>query len=375
MIKLTFFSVCMAVIWSSFFIVLFCIMRKNHRFLGIVSIPGVGFFCLLCILRLFVSIEVQGAVVVPAELMYNGIYKRLQTVIISYDNYEISVMHLLIFFWIIGAFAFFFFDIVEIYKTQRWVSRLSLYFFEEQENIKKKALRGAENRIKIYIDPDISEPVCCGLINRCIVLPGRRYPDKMLYFILRHEYMHLKNGDIMIKHMIYFLCAFFWWNPFVYLLRRNFDHIFELRCDENVIRDMEDSEKADYLEAILDVYKDKCRNAKTVSRNLRERFDHVKYYRQNGKHNVYFACASMLLLYVLSYTFIFQSKYNPVLPEEEGAVFYSADDLMHRAYLLKKSEGIYALVVDGEEYDVSNKGAEVLIQNGIEIIKGEKDNE
>lgn len=367
MIKLTFFSVCMAVIWSSVFIVLFCVVRRDRRFLDIISIPSVAVLCLICILRLIVSVEIHGAVVVPVKWLYNGIYKKLLTVVLCYRDQDIRILDVLVVLWIVGALFLMTHDLVNVIKMKRMVKALFPYKHERLQDIRKRAFGGDEDKIYIYKDSHAQEPVCCGIVKRYIILPDKEYDDKMLYYVLRHEYMHLKNGDIVIKHMINTLCAVYWWNPLVYMLRINFDHLFELRCDRNVIKYMDDPDKADYLETILEIYKEENNNTKIASSNLKERFENVKKYSDQKEYNKYIAVISLFFLYILSYSFILQSSYDPVFPMEEGEVFFTLEDPSQDVYLIKKTEGGYVLVVDGEEKIINENSAQKLINDGMEI--------
>ena len=46
-----------------------------------------------------------------------------------------------------------------------------------------------------------------------------------------------------------------WWNPLVYLLRRDLPQILEIRCDMAVTKDYTVSQKAEYLQTIVNSLK------------------------------------------------------------------------------------------------------------------------
>ena len=45
----------------------------------------------------------------------------------------------------------------------------------------------------------------------------------------------------------------FWWNPAVWLMKRDVEQLIELRCDAAATKGMSHAEKIGYLEAIVDV--------------------------------------------------------------------------------------------------------------------------
>ena len=65
------------------------------------------------------------------------------------------------------------------------VKALFPYKHERLQDIRKRAFGDDENKIYIYKDSHVQEPVCCGIVKRYIILPDKEYDDKMLYYVLR----------------------------------------------------------------------------------------------------------------------------------------------------------------------------------------------
>lgn len=77
-------------------------------------------------------------------------------------------------------------------------------------NIKKKIeLRGSDELIS---------PAGMGLFKSYIFLPDYSYSKSELTWILKHELMHFKNKDILIKFLVLSVRIIYWFNPLVYVM-------------------------------------------------------------------------------------------------------------------------------------------------------------
>ncbi|MBR1599718.1 MAG: M48 family metalloprotease [Lachnospiraceae bacterium] len=63
------------------------------------------------------------------------------------------------------------------------------------------------------------------------LIPTQAYSERELCNIIRHECAHLRKRDHMMVLVADFLCALYWWNPCVYLLKRDMERGLEMRCD------------------------------------------------------------------------------------------------------------------------------------------------
>lgn len=104
-------------------------------------------------------------------------------------------------------------------------------------------------------------PMLIGLFSSTIVLPHslilrsdevEQY-NEQLQSILRHELTHMRRFDIAFKWLSLFACAIHWFNPLVWILRRELDRICELSCDEVVINDMDTMARQSYGETLISV--------------------------------------------------------------------------------------------------------------------------
>lgn len=55
--QVTFYSVMMAVLWSSLFVIIFSVLQKSYYFINISSVYGVVLLYLFCTVRMFIPVE------------------------------------------------------------------------------------------------------------------------------------------------------------------------------------------------------------------------------------------------------------------------------------------------------------------------------
>jgi beta-lactamase regulating signal transducer with metallopeptidase domain len=130
-------------------------------------------------------------------------------------------------------------------------------------------------KIPVYYSAKATTPMLVGLFRPKIILPDREYSDEQLQAVLLHELTHLRRKDILVKWLSCLACAVHWFNPFVWLVRREIDRACELSCDEAVIARLDTSGRQTYGDTLIYVAADhKPRTALAMSesgRNLKER--------------------------------------------------------------------------------------------------------
>lgn len=110
-------------------------------------------------------------------------------------------------------------------------------------NIKKKIeLRGSDELIS---------PAGMGLFKSYIFLPDYSYSKSELTWILKHELMHFKNKDILIKFLVLSVRIIYWFNPLVYVMSNKVNLDCELCCDESVIYNCSFNDKKEYALALI----------------------------------------------------------------------------------------------------------------------------
>lgn len=195
----------------------------------------------------------------------------------------------------------------------------------------KKEIKSAKE-VSIYSISDIQSPFSVGVRNPSIILPSwwtESCSEAELYYVLKHEYIHIIRHDLFIKLLMNVAVCLMFWNPCVYLLRADFEHSLELECDRFVIKDMNNSEKAAYMETILNIfanrmcYSNKKGNLRVPalnlitnrSENIEERFRCISKTDASRSRMNMVLIAFCLAFTFVSYSFVLQTQYEP--PEED----------------------------------------------------------
>lgn len=105
-------------------------------------------------------------------------------------------------------------------------------------------------RENIYQSEQIVSPFVFGVFRPRIYLPYH-IGESAANHIIAHEQAHIRRGDHLWKPLAFFLLSVYWFHPLLWAAYICFCRDIELACDEHVIRDLEQSERADYSQALL----------------------------------------------------------------------------------------------------------------------------
>lgn len=204
----------------------------------------------LILLRMIVPVELP-----PMEgLKVVSIYHPIMFLIHEELFGDVSAADILIWTWLIVAV----FLVARFIITYiRFISGLRKSAFSDQKlEYYWSDVIGDKNKdgISIMRNRNIDTPISVGIIHKMIMIPDHIGSDD-IDLIIRHEFEHIKSGDLLIKFCINILCCVFWFNPLFYWLRKDIGQTLEIRCDRKVTSDMDDLEKARYLEMLLAVFK------------------------------------------------------------------------------------------------------------------------
>lgn len=99
-------------------------------------------------------------------------------------------------------------------------------------------------------------PMTIGVFKPAIIFPSSddfNLKADDIKLILKHELLHIKNRDLLLKFLALFALALHWYNPICYLLYRELCVISEIKCDYGVIKDSDDTQRKQYCHLILDL--------------------------------------------------------------------------------------------------------------------------
>ncbi|GHU35734.1 hypothetical protein FACS1894105_04930 [Clostridia bacterium] len=130
-------------------------------------------------------------------------------------------------------------------------------YFRFTAKLKRRNIAtGIKCKLTVCKNPLALTPMLVGLFRPVIILPDREYSAAHLEYILHHELTHYRRRDVAVKWLSVLAGAIHWFNPLVYLARRELDRICELSCDETVIRSLDASGKREYGNTLIEVAAD-----------------------------------------------------------------------------------------------------------------------
>ena len=107
-----------------------------------------------------------------------------------------------------------------------------------------------EREDNVYLCDYVKTPFILGIIKPRIYLPSD-ISDKDYSLVVAHERAHIKRLDHIWKPLGFLLLSIYWFNPLLWVAYVLLCRDIESACDEKVISNLGDNEKADYSEALL----------------------------------------------------------------------------------------------------------------------------
>lgn len=110
--------------------------------------------------------------------------------------------------------------------------------------------------VKLICSKLCDAPMTIGVFKPAIVFPSS---DKLNLksddnkFILKHELLHIKNGDLLLKFLTLFALAVHWYNPICHLLYYELCAVSEINCDHGVLKGANDAQRQQYSHLILNL--------------------------------------------------------------------------------------------------------------------------
>lgn len=325
--QITFFSLFMSVIWSSVLAVFNYFCRKKHFFIRQLGITNILFLYLFSVIRMIVPYEFSFTRVIPPQ----GVFEKLcqDVYITNQEKTQISPLSILAAIWMIVSVILIARFIFQYIRAMRHFSTCSIRTDEQCKRVFNRVLNVSRAQLKIDIrsSADISIPMGVGIFRKSILLPEEEYSDSELYYILRHEYTHFQNKDLVIKILIHIYSCIFWWNPVIYLLKRDLAQILEIKCDLDVTDNMANQNKAQYLATIVTMLKNAGAKSqektfygttalvsKDYDSEIIERFRLVSASYDPNKKNILFTGSWFLIFCMfifLSYSFVIRPDVHP----------------------------------------------------------------
>lgn len=108
---------------------------------------------------------------------------------------------------------------------------------------------------RIAVSDQVHSPAVFGVPRPVLLLPAAgpgRVSPKDARYVLLHELAHIKRGDLWVHMIGLVLQVVYWFNPLLWLVRRQLQHLRELCCDATVAAILRD-QTCEYRRTILQV--------------------------------------------------------------------------------------------------------------------------
>ncbi len=116
--------------------------------------------------------------------------------------------------------------------------------------LRQKVRTAIPFRERIYQSENVNSPFILGIVKPKIYLPFDMN-EKDLNHVIAHEQAHIRRKDHWWKPLGFLLLAVHWFNPLMWLAYVLLCRDIELACDEKVIKELGNEQRADYTQALL----------------------------------------------------------------------------------------------------------------------------
>ena len=142
-----------------------------------------------------------------------------------------------------------------IYPVLSWiwvagVALMLIYTFVSYGMLRHRVNTAVPLKKGIYQSENVDSPFVLGLLRPKIYLPFR-LDGNTLEYVIAHEQSHIRRKDHWWKPLGFLLLAFHWFNPLMWLGYVLLCRDIELACDEKVIRQMDNENRANYTQALV----------------------------------------------------------------------------------------------------------------------------
>ncbi len=386
------FSILMATIWCSIFMVLLFCFRSGKYILELSGVAPLLIIIIGAALRCFVPIDIP---VFTRVIQHEGWLAKLDAGLRTPIIYgRITPLAIILGVWIIGTLIASF---TTIWSYRTHMDKVRAYLPSENPVI-LSAAEAAARKLQLPV-PTVcpiskgKSPSIQGLRHPVILIPENVYSEEDYRYVFYHELMHWKEHDMWIKLLVCALNCIFWWNPCSYLLRINLNRTLELRCDQSVSRLLQSPEKLEYIEVLIKTFnslptkrkrfrlgsftisefaaspKKFCKNPKkhiTVKRA--DLIMNTSYQKKYNRVIPVVTLIIMTIVFVFSYSFIIQPHYD--VPKDEIEVdMYTDEFSSSNSYLVQNDDGTYTIYIDEVDSGVvSSDVGEMMLEDGF-ILK------
>lgn len=271
-----------------------------------------------------------------------------------YGDREILVSDLLLWLWISVAVILLIRYFYKRLKVRRCLEQYIMKDIETKEYYESFLKQAKIKNVRIAVIPGEKQAAIFGVIRPIMILPDAVLEEKTVAHMIRHEMKHYANYDLWLKFFVDLLVVIHWWNPVVYVMRKELSLAFELSNDYMVTRDMPELEKLEYAQTLVQAAK-LMSNQQAYDLNLtggeclETRIQMLlEEKKTEGMRSRLLAAVNLLfvlLLLIISLVFAPEVSYKESMPYDSEEFDGSFEITPENAYYLKTENG-YELYAD-----------------------------
>ena len=130
------------------------------------------------------------------------------------------------------------------------VAALILYTAVSYWRLRRKVSEAVILRDNIFQSENVASPFVLGIIKPKVYLPYHM-DGRDLNHVVAHEQAHIRRRDHWWKPLGFLLLTIHWFNPLMWLAYVLLCRDIELACDEKVIKELGNEQRADYTQALV----------------------------------------------------------------------------------------------------------------------------
>ena len=156
--------------------------------------------------------------------------------------------------WICVFFCVLLYFVFCYQRQWRHLKRFSLPELDQDiRNLWKGMLskEGIKKEIPVYRSECIYAPMIIGIRKKYLLLPEKDFAREEFIYIFQHEIQHLKYHHIVIKMLTLFLCCVYWYQPMIWLMKREMDRDIEVFCDRKAVQKMNQEDRYGYTQTMI----------------------------------------------------------------------------------------------------------------------------
>ncbi len=128
---------------------------------------------------------------------------------------------------------------------------MCLYALLTYLRLRKLVSTAVVMRDNIFQSEAVDSPFVLGVVRPRIYIPFR-IEGRNLVHVVMHEQVHILRRDYWWKPLGFVVLSVYWFHPLMWLAYILLCRDIELACDEQAIKELDDGQRADYSQALLD---------------------------------------------------------------------------------------------------------------------------